>query len=52
MDIRINVYRDELLTIASYATFIFTPYIILIYILPVGRLMKRVKFNIVKKLVD
>jgi hypothetical protein len=50
--LEVDGYRDESLLIASYATFIFTPYIILIYILPVERLMKRIKLNVMKKLVD
>jgi hypothetical protein len=50
--LEVDGYMDQSLTIATYATFIFTPYIILIYILPVERLMKRIKLNIMKKLVD
>ena len=43
--LEVDGYRDRSLLILSYAAFIFTPYIILIYILPVERLMKRVKLN-------
>ena len=49
--LEVDGFRDQLLLILSYATFIFTPYIILIYILPVERLMKRVKLNMKKKLI-
>ena len=48
--LEVDGYRDRSLLILSYATFIFTPYIILIYILPVERLTKSVKLN-VKKLI-
>ena len=48
--LEVDGYNDQSLLILSYATFIFTPYIILIYILPVERLMKRVKLYM-KKLI-
>ena len=46
--LEVDGYRDRSLLILSYTGFIFTPYIILIYILPVERLMKRVKLNMKK----
>ena len=39
----VDGYVDQSLRIATNATFTFTPYIILIYILPVGRLVRKLK---------
>ena len=49
--LEVNGYMGQSLQIATYATYTFTPYIILIYILPVERLWGKVKLNM-KKLID
>ena len=49
--LEVDGYRDQSLRIATNAMFTFTPYIILIYILPVERLMRKLKLTM-KKLID
>ena len=49
--LEVDAYMDQSLQIATYVTYTFTPYIILIYILPVERLWRTVKLNM-KKLID